>query len=272
MLISRIPIVDLKEYKTVQYELLGINISRDMLKSKEVIQTLLKIDFPFFLCIDFSPNQEKMSKKELSNLISITFNVYYFKEFNNPLLLFFGKEIVSPLIKEEIQLSFLNQGYERLKTHQLIERDNYLSGISGCFFITNPKIKGDLSDFYNSLSEKTVQYNLFVKIPFFQVDRLFEQIKIAEMDFVQSNEKLTESYKAIKRLKFENDLLKTKYMNASEQLANFEINQKLLKKDASNVIAWYKNEIEKIKNWYHKEYEILPSWFKKLGHIIKRLK
>jgi hypothetical protein len=272
MLISRIPIVDLKERYTIQNELLGISIPRDMLKSREVIQTLLKVDFPFFLCLDFSPNQEKISKNEINNLISVTFNVNYYKEFNVPLLLFSGKELINKSTKEEIQTSFLTQGYQQIKTHQLIEGDNSLSGLSDSFFITNLEIKREWADFYNSLSVEVIQHKLFVKIPFFQVNRLFEQIEEAEQKFAKSNLKLSESFIKIKRLKYENDLLKSRNESTSKQVANSKINQKLLKEDAANVITWYKNEVEKIKGWYHKEYEVLPSWFKKLGHLIKRLK
>ena len=222
MLINSIPIIDYQELKNLkkQYVLLGIHINFNMIQSKNVIQELLKIDFPFFLSIDFSSVNSNNIKTELNNLIALTFNTSYLKESKNPLLIFCGNEPIKTELKSLIKSAFKNQGYNELNTHQIFKGTDNLKIDSETLFITNKNIGNRVNELYNSISHESINRKLFIITQTIEIDHLIKKIEECETQFAKSNEKLYLSYKKIQELDNKNNRLKSSNKALNTQVLN----------------------------------------------------
>lgn len=277
MLVNTIPIIEFEEFKNIENifnSAIGISLNFEQLQFPETIQFLFDTRLSHFICLDFRTEKifsETNFKENIRQLIRLSFNLHYFKINNNPVLAILSSSQDLTEIISEIKNEFLKQGYDNLLLFELNENNNDFSENADWFY-TNIELKqNEIEGFYDFFYNKNVIDKMFFVFSTREKTKLIiEQINSIEKLFENTETKLYTLFESIQKIKYENRILQNVNKLLQARIQNAEINQKLLRKDAENIINWYKEEIVKIKDWYYLQYDILPRWYKRIGHVVKR--
>ncbi|MEI7596456.1 MAG: hypothetical protein WCK02_11965 [Bacteroidota bacterium] len=276
MLLNTLNIIDYNEFQSNLHNFapaIGISITLKEINSQPIFQSLINNNSPFFICFNFQ-NDKSIEKtlliEHIRRLLLLSFNVNYYKIGNNPVVTIINCNEFADEIKYEIKTEFIKQGYDNIALYQLnenvsAEKANYLHFIK-TLESTDIELVNNL--FYNnSISNNIIFVHSTIEISKIIIEKIIE----IEQQFSNAEQNFYDALTYIKKIENEKYLLISENKILETNLNNEKTYNKLLKKDADNIINWYRDEIEKIKDWYYLQYELLPLWYKRIGHVIKRL-